>query len=1300
MAINPARFPRRPGIFQEEINESIRQTPIVETTNQLVLGFSKTGPRNTPVEIRNQREREQIFGPIDRNAEKKGSFFHRTIDNLVGNGTVIAINLLISDDNLDELSYKSVSTSYKVNNKETDKSGISRFFNKNGFWERDTEALLTVANQNVANPQHILHFVNHSDRKISVFAYKSDINGFNITAREWYSSLEQEVPSFMYPEEYISDYFIKVVVVAGDWSDYVKLQADPEFGQYFNSSGLIRTEVTNFYNNRQVEVLGVYDACLIPFFRDKQGRDYFIETQINADTDRTGLYCAFDTTLIESSDFPIGSVDLIGNGLLESGVISIDFLSYKENIQEQIEYPNQNLNRIGNVFFKPYDSLVTSFIPSRSIYGETDLTEGTSYNVKLEVLNGLTIIPSPYNTAPITSVQIGTVNPSNPSYYVIGGRKVKIADMLVTSVEVTPLNAGSNLRRVDVVVADASGTLQVIKGNNYSLPGAPTDLLPTVPADVIILGWIQHNFTNNGISSYHTVTANSSGSGIDTNIAIDFSPTDAATIGIGDYNSIVEPVDKAIITFNGTSNNISTVNQYGNINSYYQSQRTLRAYNYLKGSLLASQNPVFVQTEFNVQERYTKTAISSRVFTDSTVTNDARVELNFSSNIRVRTGTFTIYFNDDEFIMGSEKVQTIMTDPLNGLTPAYSAPITTGIVANGSKMYQDYVNGFIQNGDYFYDLRFAGNGVSESITIQDNVVISPTQVVDKIILVTPTPTLYATSFLVGQKIRLRGTQFNDGKDFTIINTLSGVGVFEIWVNEDVEAEISPMGKVFDATEIYLRFSLVGNYSTGTLKVEYFAERDLTTPVTSLNTRTLINGIEVYSYRANFKQTVDVDEVLAINKVVVDGARYGEILVGDFLEAFVDEDALEQGQVARHLARIIDKTQYAQDQTKVVLTTDIQIAVKSRTVGANIIYQTVFMKQLDTYVNTYNAMVLDGFKLRPESIPDGTEIRMNQFMSLFAPGTSMFNALTDRNKIDFRYLVDSFGLGLSPRSKQGYLDLLFKRYNAFGFLNMPSAAQFKKSNNPSFVNADGNLNVQFIADGADLSKNPAFRYSTGIGNGRSFAGYFFPYLKINDNGRPISFPPSSYVANAYMRKFTSTQGSFGVGTVIAGVDTGLITGITNVEIDLGEEDLEVLAKMGVNPIVFTEGAGFSINTEYTAETTPLSSVSYIHNRETLIELQKDIYNMLLGYRWKFNNPEVRSEIELAANEICQRYVRQGFLSNYRNIMNESNNTNNIIDNQLGVLSTFVELSSALERIVHQTTILRTGDIQLGNFAIAS
>jgi hypothetical protein len=60
-------------------------------------------------------------------------------------------------------------------------------------------------------------------------------------------------------------------------------------------------------------------------------------------------------------------------------------------------------------------------------------------------------------------------------------------------------------------------------------------------------------------------------------------------------------------------------------------------------------------------------------------------------------------------------------------------------------------------------------------------------------------------------------------------------------------------------------------------------------------------------------------------------------------------------------------------------------------------------------------------------------------------------------------------------------------------------------------------------------------------------------------------------------------------------------------------------------------------------------------------------------------------------------KDGGVFDYKNIMDSSNNTSEVIDNNMGILDTFVEPVKGLEILVSRVTVLNTGEIATGNFA---
>lgn len=343
------------GVYTVEIDNTERVIVNAQAL-RLVPGFSMQGPYNTPVFIRSNRDLEKFFGPLDTKLERKGSFFHRSIQTCLLSSPVIAINLLRPDEtreNGDKIEFVGLG----LNVDDVDASlaaGVYpsdfyvNFFNRDRFWTPDPEYLQTsIINKYDASGAYdspLLQFVNTSPKNYSVIVRKapSTLRQYNVFAIDWFGSQANIPYEWIRPYDYIKDYFIQVVVVEGDWTDYGRLSTDPYYSNFFNADGLIPRKLNNFINASNVNLIGSWTGCIIPDFYDKTGANQYIEEIINANVALTGFVIninqqAFDQIVRVGNAWQIGEtgeaapyeIDLVGHNLItDSDGIQSRFLSY------------------------------------------------------------------------------------------------------------------------------------------------------------------------------------------------------------------------------------------------------------------------------------------------------------------------------------------------------------------------------------------------------------------------------------------------------------------------------------------------------------------------------------------------------------------------------------------------------------------------------------------------------------------------------------------------------------------------------------------------------------------------------------------------------------------------------------------------------------------------------------------------------------------------------------------------------------------------------------------------------------
>ena len=164
-------------------------------------------------------------------------------------------------------------------------------------------------------------------------------------------------------------------------------------------------------------------------------------------------------------------------------------------------------------------------------------------------------------------------------------------------------------------------------------------------------------------------------------------------------------------------------------------------------------------------------------------------------------------------------------------------------------------------------------------------------------------------------------------------------------------------------------------------------------------------------------------------------------------------------------------------------------------------------------------------------------------------------------------------------------------------------------------------------------------------------------------------------------------------IIAGPNYGRINagGLVGPDYKYSLEELNLIEPYGVNCMIYRPGFGTFINANQTAKQTPVSALSKVNVRELVIYLQDEIEKVLQSYQWEFNNATTRTAILDKANSICARIANNGGIQAYLNIMDESNNTPEIIDNEMAVLSTHIEPGMGCGKMVHELTLYRTGQM---------
>ena len=349
--------------------------------------------------------------------------------------------------------------------------------------------------------------------------------------------------------------------------------------------------------------------------------------------------------------------------------------------------------------------------------------------------------------------------------------------------------------------------------------------------------------------------------------------------------------------------------------------------------------------------------------------------------------------------------------------------------------------------------------------------------------------------------------------------------------------------------------------------------------------------------------------------------------------------------------------------------------------------------LNQEIGTMEPVYLKGYTYehpKPDGVGQRAKLEWQNFqLSALTEYKGLRTGLLNKSEIDFRYVIDGFETYVDAGAKKVLSYLAKQKQNAFAILNFPSVKTFVKCPYSSFTDAKGVFNVQYVVDGFNKKKAHTTAFSLPSNDeGASFAAFYTP-LKLSDGTIDSVVPSAGLVSNLFMEKYNSRLPY----EIVAGPNYGAmsVSGLVGPDYNYSGDELNIIEPYGVNCMVYRPSFGTFINANQTAKQTPKSALSSVNVRELVIYIMDEVEKILQSYQWEFNNQTVRNKIKDRADSICARVQANGGIQAYLNVMDDSNNTPDIIDNEMAILSTHIEPGRGMGKMVHELTLYRTGQM---------
>ncbi len=290
---------------------------------------------------------------------------------------------------------------------------------------------------------------------------------------------------------------------------------------------------------------------------------------------------------------------------------------------------------------------------------------------------------------------------------------------------------------------------------------------------------------------------------------------------------------------------------------------------------------------------------------------------------------------------------------------------------------------------------------------------------------------------------------------------------------------------------------------------------------------------------------------------------------------------------------------------------------------------------------------------------------------------VYDALTNRVDVEYHYIIDTFNTS-TTETKAELFTLAKAKDNAFAIVNFPKMSEF----------VNGDLRT-LGADGSFSMEETMKKYSLpGDSEGASWGAYY-TQLVFSDGTVKTVVPSAALVSNNFMQKWGPRQPYY----IVAGPNYGALSysGLVGPDYNFSRSDLDVLEPKGVNAIIYVPRLGTYISSNQTAKQIPVSGLSKVHIRELVIYLQNEVEHLLQSYQWEMNTQALRDTIKSKADAICDKIMNNGGIYAFVNICDETNNTPEVIDNEMIILDTEIEPARGAGKMVHQLTIHRTGGL---------
>lgn len=1299
------------GLYRVVFDKS---TVLSQDTNvlRLLVGYSDKGPFNIPTYIQSAADFIAMYGNINKTQERRGNFFHRTALQMLSVSPILCLNLKKFDT--ENVTGAQINTNFNAKDTiDTVQIPVADVYDTTRFWSLDPEKLNEVRGSeyiNIATTDVKANSGTFFIRKAS----GGKVSSYNVTVSDWYKDAGETVPEFLegYENELMSAFFAEVYVFSGKFTADQVLASETlknyfivdkngklKLRQYVKDSfGDYNDTLDYLFEDETSGAIGHYVGCLIPYFKDKNGNYASLDIIFNLDSDAHHMMMSFNEDMLY--EYGTANIDMSG----------ARWISTSDSTPYDNTHVESDGSDVGHSRAKIYKQYGTSIVCIDRLWKGTALTSLLG-NVDAPVVSAK------------THFRTNIWSDEDTIKHPLSWENVKkiSGNMYVQSWTDTAITLGAVGSPKHITI----DLLMISKPNvNYILYELGAAYKKTVDGVTSYVPFESGLGTVYKSADAYDKPENINGpKKVITSLSRDLDSTDDAMVILS--SEVVKcNIEDVYITTKTEYLNPDTLiddhNKYASWNVYGPSVTFIPLNE--NWTLTAD---VYDETDEDAVHTYHLTAPATADTTilamlqkgDQFLAVDGKIDMDGDGDYsdEVNNGYYDLCY--------VQETETITDEYGNPKT--YSIKFTGNIATyeGASKSDKDVT---ISNGEYkllspseqalykpknwavTYNHVGPRTLTAEAYAVATNkegfnpsgIVFSKQVTAVEYMMLNATARNMCTRNYHYHKIatsdpnkdNITGAEYktkseSEKKDYKYVELDSYTFIYD-----DIKQVYS--------SDAGLKRPVQVTTSAGTLYIDATSNPDLKVDeagkITANTTALKHDGTDKIGYYVamytnpafNYGQEVIMLTDAEYQKIKpISEDKYNGLSTSD-KTAYNSTTAnyTENGGAPKNGHYLIGYS------TLVANTNEwIKKAVQNATTYGK--YLVRIENGLNQEIGTMEPVYLKGYTYehpKPDGVGQRAKLEWQNFqLSALTEYKGLLTGLLNKSEIDFRYVIDGFETYVDAGAKKVLSYLAKQKQNAFAILNFPSVKTFVKCPYSSFTDAKGVFNVQYVVDGFNKKKAHTTAFSLPSNDeGASFAAFYTP-LKLSDGTIDSVVPSAGLVSNLFMEKYNSRLPY----EIVAGPNYGAmsVSGLVGPDYNYSSDELNIIEPFGVNCMVYRPSFGTFINANQTAKQTPKSALSSVNVRELVIYIMDEVEKILQSYQWEFNNQTVRNKIKDRADSICARVQANGGIQAYLNVMDDSNNTPDIIDNEMAILSTHIEPGRGMGKMIHELTLYRTGQM---------